>query len=171
MHHTQVIINFQGDDAFGITILSSFFNLEVDYIIRYHQCFPSWFTIPLLITSYSICSSCQGSTCFVHPFSLVGHWSIWHNNLACIFALPFLVFIISTTGWWKWPPKDLRPFASIHGRGLRNITRKTYNYSTNVGFPKIFKYGTKSYSINTIVSHTCTCSSRGICLSNACIGV
>ncbi len=68
MHRTQVIISFQGVIAFGITVFFSF-DLDMDYIIRYHQCFSSYFTTPLIIPSYSICSSCQGSTCFVHPLA------------------------------------------------------------------------------------------------------
>jgi hypothetical protein len=41
----------------------------------------------------------------------------------------------------------------------------------NIGFPKIFKEDTRSYSISIsmIASCTCTCSCKGICLSNGCI--
>ncbi len=78
---------------FDIIVFS--FDLDMDCIIRYRQCFPFWFTTPSLIPSYSICSLCRGSTCFAHPFSSVDCQSIWHNSLACIFTLPFLVFVIS----------------------------------------------------------------------------
>jgi hypothetical protein len=131
-----------------------FLNLDMDSIIRYHWCFP-----------------CQNLTCFEHPFSLVGHRSIWHNNLACIFALPFLGFVFFGTRWWERPLRNSFMFALIHGIGLGDITKETYKYNTCIDFSKIFRDGTGSYStyINTIASHTSTCSCRGICLSSACI--
>ncbi len=92
--------------------------------------------------------------------------------MTCIFVLPFLVFIISPTRWWKRPPKNMHLFASIHGKGLWDILRKTHNQNIGISFQKIFKDGTKSYStsINTIALSTCICSCRGVCLSSACIG-
>jgi hypothetical protein len=133
---------------------------------------PSWFTMSLLILSHSICSLCWSSMCFVHPFNLVGCRSIRHSSLTFIFALPFLVLVISATRWWKRPPRDACLFVSIHGKGLGNIIRKTHNQSRSVGLPKIFKHGTRSYStsINMIVSCTCTCSCKGLCSISACIG-
>jgi sarcosine oxidase gamma subunit len=35
MHHTQVIIIFWSIDAFNIIVFSSFFDLDMDYIISY----------------------------------------------------------------------------------------------------------------------------------------
>ncbi len=116
MHRTHAIISFQGANAFGIIVFSSFFNLDMDCIIIYHQCFPFWFTMSPFIPSHSICSLCWGLACFVHPFSSVCHQSIQHNNLACIFALPLLVFIISTIGRWERPPRDAHLFELIHGK-------------------------------------------------------
>ncbi len=58
MHHTHVVVNFQSAATFNITIFSSFFSLDMDCIIRYHQCFPFQFTKPKLIPSYSICFLC-----------------------------------------------------------------------------------------------------------------
>jgi hypothetical protein len=101
--------------------------LDMDCIIKHEQCFPSWFTMPQLIPLYSICFSCQSLTCFAYPFYLIGHRSISHNNLACIFALPFLVFVIFAIGWWERPPRYSYPFASIHGKELGDIIRRTYN--------------------------------------------
>jgi hypothetical protein len=98
--------------------------LDMDYIIKYHQCFPSWFTTSPFIPSHSICSPHQSSACFTHPFDLIGCQSIWHCSLTCIFVLPFLVFIISPTRLWKRPRKEMHLFASIHGKGLGNITKK-----------------------------------------------
>jgi len=40
MHRMQIIIRFQGVDAFGI-IVFSYFSLDMDSIVRYQQCFPS----------------------------------------------------------------------------------------------------------------------------------
>jgi len=37
MHHTQVVISFQDANAFGITIFSSSFDVDMDCIIRYEQ--------------------------------------------------------------------------------------------------------------------------------------
>jgi hypothetical protein len=93
MHCTHVVINFRDVDAFNIIIFSSLFSLDMDCIIRYHWCFSSWFATPLLISSYSICFLCQSLTCLVHPFSLICHRSIQHNNLTCSFALSFLLFV------------------------------------------------------------------------------
>jgi hypothetical protein len=40
---------------------------------------------------------------------------------ACIFVLPFLVFIIFVMEWWGRPLRDSRPFASIHGRDSEKL--------------------------------------------------
>jgi hypothetical protein len=136
MHHTHTVINFRGADAFSITVFSSFFGLDMDYIIRYHWCFPSWFSTSLFILSHSIYSPCWGSMCFVHPLSLVGRWSTWHTSLTCIFALPFLVLVISTTGWWERPPRDICSFVLIHGKGLQDITKKNTQLKHNHWLPK-----------------------------------
>jgi hypothetical protein len=94
--------------------------LDMDCIIKYHQCVPSWFTV--FIPSYFMCFPCWGLTCFAHPFSLVSCQYIQHNSLPCIFVLPFLLFIFSTRKrWWKRPLRDLRLFASIHGNKLKDI--------------------------------------------------
>ncbi len=61
VHRTQVVISLRNVDVFNIVVFSSFFGLDMDCIIGYHQCFPSWFTMPLLIPSYPICIPCQGS--------------------------------------------------------------------------------------------------------------
>jgi hypothetical protein len=63
-------------------------------------------------------------------------------------------------------------FTLVHGKGLGDIIKGTHNYNINVGVPKIFKNGTKSYStsINMIELCTGTCSCRGICSNSACIG-
>ncbi len=68
MHRTHAIINFRGVDAFGIIVFSSF-DLDMDCIIIYHQHFPPWFAMPPLIPSYSICSLCRSSACFVHSLA------------------------------------------------------------------------------------------------------
>ncbi len=97
MHRTHAIINFQGANAFNIIVFSSF-DLDTDCIIKYHRCFPLWFTMAPFIPSYFICSSCWSSTCFAHPLSLVGHRSIQHSSMTWIFVFPFLLFIIFRHG-------------------------------------------------------------------------
>ncbi len=91
--------------------------------------------------------------------------------MTCIFVLPFLVLIISATGWWKRGPKDMCPFAKIRGRGLGDITKGTHNYSIGVGFPKIFRDGTRSNStfVRMIALHVGIYSCKGVCSNNACI--
>jgi hypothetical protein len=44
MHHTQIVIRFRDADVFNNIIFSSF-GLDMDCIIRYHRCLPSWFTM------------------------------------------------------------------------------------------------------------------------------
>ncbi len=124
MHSTHVIISFRGVDAFCIIIFSSSFDLDMDCIIRYEQRFPFWFTTPQLIPLYSICSSCWRLICFAYPFNSIGHWSIQHNKLACIFALLFLVFFISTIGWWERPPRYSHPITSIHGKNWETLQKE-----------------------------------------------
>ncbi len=100
----------------------------------------------------------------VNPSNIV----TWHAFL--LFHSWCLSF--STMGWWEKLVRDVHSFTLVHGKGLGNITKGINNYSTCVGFSKTFNNGTRSYStsINTIRSHTCTCSCRGVCLSNAHIG-
>jgi len=110
------------------TLPSFFLSLAWTWITSIdHQCFPSWFITPPFIPLYSICYLCWSSTCFTHPFNLVGYWSIRHNNVACIFVLSFLVFFFFTTGWWKRPPKNSHMFVLVHGKGLGKITRGAYD--------------------------------------------
>jgi len=40
---------------------------------------------------------------------------------ACMFVLPFLVFVIFVMGWWGRPLRDSHPFASIHGRDWEKL--------------------------------------------------
>jgi hypothetical protein len=70
---------------------------------------------------------CWSSTCFTHPFNLVGYWSKRHSNVACIFVLSFLVFFFFTTGWWKGQPKNSHMFVLVHGKELGDITRGAYD--------------------------------------------
>jgi hypothetical protein len=63
------------------------------------------------------------------------------------------------------------PFAKIRGRGLGDITKGTHNYSIGVGFPKIFRDGTRSNStfVRMIALHVGIYSCKGVCSNNACI--
>ncbi len=79
-------------------------------------------TTPPLIPSYSICYPCRGSMCFAHPLNLVGYWSIQHSSMACIFAFPFLVFVIFHHGVVK---KAIKRHAPIYV-GTWQGTRKHY---------------------------------------------
>jgi hypothetical protein len=95
------------------------------YIIRYHRCFPPWFTTSPLIPSYSICYPCRGSTCFARPLNLVGCRSIQHSSMACIFVFPFLVFVIFRHGVVRKAIKRRAPIYISTWQG----TRKHYKGS------------------------------------------
>jgi hypothetical protein len=72
--------------------------------------------------------------------------------------------------WWERLLKDLCSFALVHGKGLEDITRGTYNYSiTGIGFPKISRDDITfdSIYISIIALHTSACSCRGVCSNSA----
>ncbi len=64
--------------------------LDMGHIRWYHRCFPSRFTTPPFIPSYSICFLHWCSTCLAYSFNPYEHWPIWHYNLAYIFFLSLL---------------------------------------------------------------------------------
>ncbi len=93
----------------------------------------------------------------------------WHAFLLFL----FLMFVLSSTRWWKRPPKYLHSPLSIHSWRLigKLCNLRTHNQSPSSNFFEIFKnnYNFFSTSINTIMlcmANTC----NGICLNSVCIG-
>jgi hypothetical protein len=133
------------------------FHLGLPHLRSYHH-IPYAFRVKVqcalqILLIQSIIDPSKITTCMHFCFSILGVYHFYHKSC-------------------KKPSRDSCPFVSIHGRGLGDITKKTYNWNTHIDFPKIFKNGTKSYStsISIIASCTRTCSCKGIRSNNACIG-
>ncbi len=84
------------------------------------------------------------------------------------FVIPFLMFVLPSTGWWEKQPRDSRLLTSIHGWQLGGITGRTHDLNTHYNFSKKFGIDFRTYptSIGLIMSCMGPCSCRGVHSSN-----